>query len=132
MPERKTTSESPELSTPQDKSWNLVVKWVAVFAAHFRAEMSEPEIRIYCESLQNKDPDRLEKAFRRCLEECEFMPKLKDILVRLPEKTHYFESSDEFLPVSEEVVDNGDGTCTRIFTDTRGYRRVRIERKKPA
>lgn len=91
--------------------------------------MSEPEIRIYCESLASKEPERVEKAMKRCLEECEFMPKLRNILERMPEQVHYY-SGAEFIPVSEHLEDNGDGTITHVFTSAEGYRRVRIERKK--
>ena len=90
--------------------------------------MSEPEIRIYCEALSTKDQQCLTKAMQRCLNECEFMPKLKDIRDRLPEPRKPVEWG-EFQPVSEhfEPVPNSKTHRMHVWTDKDGYRRVRVE-----
>jgi hypothetical protein len=128
MPRRKTTEESVELWKPPSESWNLALKWVALLAAHFRVEMSEPEIQVYCDSLGNKDPQCLNKAMQRCLNECEFMPRLKDINDRMPEPQKAVEWGD-FVPVSEHVEPYTETHQSRVFIDKNGYRRVRIEPK---
>src|SRR4029077_11210121 len=124
MPELKTINASSELSKPQNESWELVVQWVSLLALHFRAEISEPEIRIYCESLASKDRESLSVAMRRCMEECEFMPKLKHVLDRLPEKRSYYVSPD-FVAVKDYYEPDTENTRCHVWEDKDGYRRVK-------
>ena len=128
MQELKTINGSLELSKPQNDCWNLVVKWVALLAAHFRVELSEPEIRIYCDSLASKDKDCLNKAMQRCLNECEFMPRLKDINDRLPEPKKAV-TWGFFKPVRDFFEPLDDTHRVHGWEDEDGYRRVRIEAK---
>lgn len=131
MPEPRMTKESAELSKRPSESWNLALKWVTLLAAHFRIEMSEPEIRIYCDSLESRDPGCLSKAMQRCLNECEFMPKLKDINDRMPEPKKKVVWGD-FVPVSDHFEPYTDTHQSHVWVDKDGYRRVRIEAKKTA
>ena len=120
------TNESTALSKQPSESWNLVAKWVTLLGAHFRVELSEQEIRIYCESLQNENPDCLKRSMMRCLNECEFMPKLKMIRDRLPEPEKKL-TWGEFVPVSETFEPFSATHHSHVFTDEHGYRRIRIE-----
>jgi hypothetical protein len=88
-------------------------------------ELSEPEIWIYCDSLVNFDADRLNKAMQRCLNECDFMPKLKDIQDRMPEKRAY--TKDTFIPVSDHFEPYTETDRLHVWLDANGNRRVKVE-----
>lgn len=90
--------------------------------------MSEPEIRIYCESLGNEDKKCITKAMQRCLNECEFMPKLKEIRERMPEPEKPV-TWGEFIPISEHFEEYSDTHLTHVWVSKEGYRRIRIEAK---
>lgn len=120
------SKESSALSKQPKESWNLVRQWTVLLAAHFRVELTEPEIRIYCDSLQNENADCLKKAMIRCLNECSFMPKLKDIRDRLPSPERKVEQGD-FVPVSDHFEPYTETHRTHVWLDADGYRRVRIE-----
>jgi hypothetical protein len=127
MQQAKTINVSAEPLKPRAESWDLVTKWIVLLAAHFRVEMSEAEIRIYCVSLESKDAECLSKAMQRCLSECEFMPKLKDIHDRMPEPNKYVK--DDFVPISESFEPNPENPNYHyhVWTDANGNRRVKIE-----
>lgn len=124
------TEGSAVLSRQPSESWNLVAKWVSLLAAHFRVELSETEIKIYCESLQNENADCLKRSMMRCLNECEFMPKLKDIRDRLPEPKKYF--ADDFVPVSDHFEPCDENHRWHVWIDKDGNRRIKVERKMRA
>jgi hypothetical protein len=62
---------------------------------------------------------------QRSLIECDFMPRLKDIRERLPEKkTH---PKDSFVPVSEHYEPFAEGYRLHVWLDGEGNRRVKVE-----
>ncbi len=63
---------------------------------------------------------------QRCLNECEFMPKLKDVHDRMPAQVKPV-SWGEFVPVSEHFEPDTDSTRAHVWVDKDGYRRVKIE-----
>lgn len=91
--------------------------------------MSEPEFRIYCDSLESRDPKCLSIAMQRCLNECEFMPKLKDINDRMPEPRKAVK--DSFIPVSDhfEPYFEDPNYHVHVWVNAEGNRRVKLERK---
>lgn len=56
----------------------IAVQLAVMFAA-FGAEVSEQRQEIYIEHLLDIPPDRLEKAIKRCIAECKFLPVIADI-----------------------------------------------------
>lgn len=90
--------------------------------------MSEPELRIYCDSLESKDPICVAKAMQQCLNECEFMPKLKDIHDRMPEPRKPV-AVNGFVPVSDHFEPENDEYHWHVWVNAAGQRRVKLERK---
>jgi hypothetical protein len=62
----------------------------------------------------------------RCLNECEFMPKLKMIRDRLAEPAKKLEWGD-FKPIRDFYEPDTDTTRAHVWVDADGYRRVKIE-----
>lgn len=55
-------------------------------ALHFRAELTELDYEVYLRGLAEvQSAWRIVSAVGRCTKECMFMPKLKEILERVPE-----------------------------------------------
>ena len=54
-------------------------------ALHFRTEISDADIEIYIDGLRDCGLDRISVGFERCIKECEFMPKLRDLFDKMPE-----------------------------------------------
>jgi len=61
-----------------------VLDWVAKLSAHFGAQQDDEQIKIFLHALRDNTTYQVETAFERCLNECEFMPKLHDIHQRMP------------------------------------------------
>jgi len=89
-------------SNPLNESCRVTLKWLALLAIHFRVELSDLEMQIYCGALEKCDPQALEISFQKCLHECEFLPKLKDIHDRMPETTSYFEPEPPMSTAAED------------------------------
>lgn len=102
------------------------MKAVALCALHFRAEVTEADFEIYRRGLwEIREPERIEAAFTRCLKECEFMPKLKDVLERLPDRA--IESKAPDLKVVREWDEAyGEGKTIHYTEYESGYRQARI------
>jgi hypothetical protein len=98
-------NESIARSRPRETSWNVVLKWMAVLAAHFRVELSEPELKIYCASLQRYEPEKIERAMQRCLEECQFIPKIHDIKTRLVSPDGFVVTTSDYRDPQLDALD---------------------------
>lgn len=64
---------------------SLVTQNVLKLAAHFRVDVFDPEIEIFIEKLPSWTNYQINEAFERCISECLFFPKLKEVLDRMPE-----------------------------------------------
>ena len=120
--------ESSTHLTLSRESRSVTKKWLALIAAHFRVELSEPEVQIFCDSLAREDPERLEKAFQRCLHECEYFPKLKDIHERMPYRAVAVKTDS--VPSGQHYEPIDDDHHLHVWITADGGRYVRIERKK--
>ena len=121
-------AESVALSPQPSDSRNITLKWMTLLAVHFRADLTEAEMRIYCDSLAHEDPERLEVAFQRSLHECEFLPKLKEILERMPYRPSPVKT--DAVPASQHYEPIDEGHHLHVWITSEGQRYVRVERKK--
>lgn len=116
-------SSSP-VSTASEK---MIFKWVTLLDVHYnRRELFSPEEKkIYIEGLREYPHDRLESAFHRAMHECEFMPKVADIVKRLPdvEPKSYHESGD-FVPIKDWYEPYTSTSKLHIWQDIHGNKRV--------
>lgn len=84
------------LSKPPAGSWReMVTKALAKCALNYRVELSDADYRVYIEKLWHiKESSRIVRAIDLCIEKCDFMPKIKDILANMPDR----ESHNPKLP----------------------------------
>ena len=82
-----TSNLSETLSKRPDARWNATVtQALAGCALHFRQELTELDYEVYLRGLADiSSAWRIVSAIGRCTKECMFMPKLKEILERVPE-----------------------------------------------
>ena len=115
----------------------MVLKWVTLCGQHFRQEVNELDFQIFFDSLNARcaSPERTEEAFKACLNECLFMPKLAELWERMPYQ--YEGPPCEYRPeleekssyVSEKVEPYSNTHNLRTFTRTDGSSTVRLEPK---
>jgi hypothetical protein len=122
-------SVSAGLSKLPDAHWNaVVVEMLTKCALHFRQELHEVDLEIYLSGLREFSADRIKGALELCFRECEFMPKLKDILERMPEE--HYENEKPDLKIVREWDEDFTPTAKLHFIEyENGYRQSRIVRK---
>lgn len=113
------SNELSELSTYSSEQ-RAIIQGVGKCALHFRVELTDADLAIFKHALRDVELWRIEKAFERCLNECQFMPKLVDVWAKMPEPERPLEGSVlERLPASEWTE------CGYRFRgDPKGYRVV--------
>src|SRR5690349_2641525 len=80
----RSENERKRLSNAQYRG--LVANWCDKLATHFSADLNEDQIEIFIEGLVKDSDYQIGAAFERCLNECEFMPKLRDVHSKMPEE----------------------------------------------
>jgi len=65
---------------------DLVLGWLSRLSKHFGTELSEDQLEIFVKALGKSSNYQLSTAFDRCLNECQYMPRLKDVHERMPEQ----------------------------------------------
>src|SRR5260221_11385858 len=81
-----------------------VIDQVEKLAAHFKSPQDDGQIKIFVDALQNCTVYQIDTAFERCLNECEFMPKLVDVHKRMPEQRYPPENPARFVQ-QEPILD---------------------------
>src|SRR5256885_15483769 len=95
-------------SEKQEKQFSVtehIEEWLAKLATHFGAELGEEQISIFTHALRNNTAYQIDEAFDRCLNECEFMPKLADVHKRMPEQQYPRENSGKFVLGGRPILD---------------------------
>lgn len=64
---------------------NLITKWLQKLALNYRVEIFDEEIDFFLDNLVTWTNFQIDIAFDRCMTECLFFPKLKEVLERMPE-----------------------------------------------
>lgn len=84
---------------PQSNESNsdLILKWLSRLSRHFGTELSEDQLEIFYTALKSSSAYQLNEAFNRCLNECEFMPKLAQVHDRMPEQRYQEENPGRFV-----------------------------------
>jgi len=63
----------------------LVEKWLRKLSAHFHVELTVEQIEVFLDELVANSDYQIQTAFERCLNECMFMPKLREVHDKIPE-----------------------------------------------
>lgn len=98
-----------------------IIRGVGQCALHFRIELTDADLEIFKHALRNTDALRIEAAFDRCLNECEFMPKLADVWAKMPEAEPSQEGI-EFGVDAQEWTEQYEGRTIRYKGDPKGTR----------
>src|SRR5208283_1192001 len=88
--------------TKKDKQQNpqlkeCVLSWIEKLSAHFNSPQEEDQIVIFLHALRNCTTYQVDVAFEKCLNECQFMPKLAEVHARMPEQRWPPENPGRFL-----------------------------------
>ncbi len=116
-----------ETSQRNTASVEMIFKWVTLLNVHYKADLSEAEQKIYIEGLRCYSPDRLDAAFYRCRQECEHMPRISDIVKRLPEDYQGTAPADigaDFVPVKDWYEAHTKTHHLHIWMDQYGRKKV--------
>jgi hypothetical protein len=81
----KLPKNSESTGTKLSPSKTVILKWVRRLSVHYRTELSETEQNIYLEELGEFAPSRIDVGFHRALHDCEYIPRVADIVTRMPE-----------------------------------------------
>jgi hypothetical protein len=83
----------------------LIENWLVKLATHFNVELDEDQIKIFTNALKSNSRYQIEAAFERCLNECEFMPKLAQVHDKMPEQRQDSGSRWEFILREQPILD---------------------------
>jgi hypothetical protein len=119
------SSELERIFKPQPNLSREIALWVTKCGQHFRVELTEADFEIFADALRGVELWRIRKAFERCLNECEFMPKLADVWSKMPEAEP--EPKYEIPGMSEaaqEWTEEYEGRTIHYKGDPKGMRIV--------
>jgi hypothetical protein len=90
-----------------------ILEWIDRLSTHFNSPQDEEQIKIFLHALRNNTVYQVHLGFERCLNECQFMPKLADVHARMPEQRYATENPGRFFqkkplldiirPIAEEI-----------------------------
>jgi hypothetical protein len=83
----------------------LIAQWCEKLAAHFNVELTELQIEVFLEELTSFSDFQLDQSFERCLNECQFMPRLSEIRQRIPERREPSTATGAYLPTGPPIAD---------------------------
>jgi len=88
-------------------------------AAHFNVQLDDDQINIFVHALRNSTVYQVEHAFERCLNECEFMPKLSDVHKRMSDQRYPAENPAAYVlngpPIQDLVRPFAEEAAYKIF-----------------
>lgn len=124
-----TKSLSGELSKrPEEQSAVEVTKALASCALHFRQELTDLDYEIYLKGLAQFSGPAAVAGIDRAMRETTFMPKLKEIIERIPEMPVDNHAPDDLKLVREFVEPYTRDLQIRVFQYEGGYRQIKLER----
>jgi hypothetical protein len=82
-----------------------VLSWVGKLASHFGVGLEEDQVKIFTHALRNNTTYQVDIAFDRCLNECQFMPRLADVHQRMPEMRWPPENPGAFVLNGRPILD---------------------------
>lgn len=80
------TGKSREQRSKESALKLRIVEWLDELSTHFNAPQDEEQIGIFLHALEHCSIYQVDEAFKRCLNECEFMPKLAQVHAKMPEQ----------------------------------------------
>jgi hypothetical protein len=131
--EANINSVKSQVSKLPSASWSAtVVPQLTKLALHFRAEMTEPDFEIYLDGLSGYSEGRVLAGLDRCLTECEYMPRLKEIIQRIPDIETSNKAPDNRKLIRDFYEPYSRELKVHVFEYEGGYRQVKLERVSDA
>lgn len=86
---------------------------------HFNQPQDEEQIKIFLHALRNCTAYQVDHAFERCMNECEFMPKLADVHKRMSDQRYPAENPAAYVlndpPIQDLVRPFAEEAAPRMF-----------------
>jgi hypothetical protein len=82
-----------------------VLNWLKKLSKHFGVELTEDQVEIFAHALRDATAYQVNEAFERCLNECEFMPRLAQVHARMPEQRYATENPGRFILFGRPILD---------------------------
>jgi len=96
---------SKKANEPSERLKECVLNWLEKLAKHFGVELDEDQVKIFVHALRNNTTYQVDIAFDRCLNECQFMPKLREVHERIPEQKWAPENPSAFITYGPNTLD---------------------------
>lgn len=84
---------------------DCILSWLQKLSKHFGVELTEDQVEIFAHALKDSTVHQVDEAFERCLNECEFMPRLAQVHSRMPEQKYPSENPGRFVKVGPDLPD---------------------------
>src|SRR5882757_1432775 len=91
---RKMSKKEQSQNRPLRES---VLRWMDKLGTHFNQPQDEEQINIFLHALRNCTAYQVDHAFERCMNECEFMPKLADVHKRMSDQRYPAENPAAYV-----------------------------------
>ena len=82
-----------------------IAEWIDKLSTHFGTPQDDEQIKIFIHALERNTSYQIDQAFERCLNECQFMPKLSEVHHRMPEEKWPRENPAAFVTSGPNVLD---------------------------
>ena len=113
---------------------DCILNWLQKLSKHFGVELTEEQVEIFAHALKDCTAYQVNEAFDRCLNECDFMPKLAQVHARMPEQKYAAENPGRFIiydppvpdvvrPIAEEICME---FCGREYKDLDTFADARL------
>lgn len=110
-------SGSGATSKPSPRDFGVTVaRWLAVFQAHYRQNLTPELFEIYVGELDGLTHDELNRGCRSCLRTSQFMPKISEILAAARPGV-----SDAILLAAERAWEDYQGRLQTYCCDDNGF-----------
>jgi len=97
-----------ELSPESAKIRECILQWIDRFSTHFNSPQDEEQIEIFLNALSKYSVYQIETACDRVMKECEFMPRIATISMRIPQErfpAHALPYKLNNRPILDEIRD---------------------------
>lgn len=105
----------------------VVAKWCEKLSAHFNFDLTEEQIEIFMEGLVKDSDYQIETAFERCLNECTFMPKLREVHEKMPERREASTTTGAYVRTGPPIADLNRPIAEKLCVLLHGRRYATID-----
>lgn len=104
-PERKQEMPKPGNKQLQPPVSDSILSGLEKLQTHHGKVLEQDQIDIFVDRLKNYTKYQVDTAMQRCLDECDFMPKLPEVRARIPEQRYPAENPGRFVVHERPLLD---------------------------